>query len=130
MPHGASRPLTAPQAALYSRAQLSAHARALLLSVKAFKAGLEALVPLPWLRVFAPEELSVVLSGSGAVSIADWRAHTVYGGAYYDTHPIVEWFWEIVQVRSLIHSFFYFFFYSYSLVSPIPPSIPTGNGLR
>jgi ubiquitin-protein ligase E3 C len=51
-----------------------------------------------WLHLFAPEELQLLISGSGRVDVADWRQHTVYHGwQREDENTILRWFWEMVD---------------------------------
>lgn len=47
----------------------------------AFRAGLDSVVPLLWLRLFNHEELQVIIGGDTTeIDLNDLREHTVYGG--------------------------------------------------
>ena len=52
------------------------------LEVRAFVAGVQAVLPAPLLaaarRVFAPEELGVLLAGAPRLDLGDWVESTVY----------------------------------------------------
>uniref|UniRef100_A0A131YMP7 HECT-type E3 ubiquitin transferase n=1 Tax=Rhipicephalus appendiculatus TaxID=34631 RepID=A0A131YMP7_RHIAP len=64
----------------------------------AFRQGLEELLPGHWLRLFAPHELQVLVSGAQSpVDLDDLRAHTHYEGGYNPTHPVVQAFWRVVE---------------------------------
>ena len=47
--------------------------------------------------VFDAKDLELVIAGTAEIDVVDWRANTEYRSGYYDTHPIIEWFWEIIQ---------------------------------
>eukprot|EP00747_Dinoflagellata_sp_TGD_P060881 gnl/TRDRNA2_/TRDRNA2_152260_c1_seq1.p1 gnl/TRDRNA2_/TRDRNA2_152260_c1~~gnl/TRDRNA2_/TRDRNA2_152260_c1_seq1.p1 ORF type:complete len:524 (-),score=111.89 gnl/TRDRNA2_/TRDRNA2_152260_c1_seq1:179-1546(-) len=64
----------------------------------AFLRGLQCVIPMSWLRIFDPYELSILVSGSSAgFDVADLRAHTVYSGGYNEESPVVQWFWALLQ---------------------------------
>ena len=69
----------------------------------AFLRGLGTIVSPSWLSMFNQTELQTLLSGSRSeISIADLRAHTMYGGVYAIgddglEHPTVALFWDVLQ---------------------------------
>ncbi len=68
--------------------------------LEALARGFEAAVPLAALRAAAlePEELGLLLNGSAALDVADWRAHTVYlPPGTEEQHPVVAAFWAAVE---------------------------------
>ncbi|KAL3086117.1 hypothetical protein niasHS_009687 [Heterodera schachtii] len=58
--------------------------------------GLYEVVDKEYLRIFEPQQLELVLSGSVEIDISDWRANSEYRGGYHATHVIIQWFWECV----------------------------------
>ena len=51
-----------------------------------------------WLRVFAPAELRLLISGAGgALDVADLAQSAVYSGGYTADHPTVVALWEAVE---------------------------------
>jgi hypothetical protein len=63
-------------------------------------------VPPDVLQVFDYAELEFLLCGTQDVDVGDWRRHTEYGGAFgrgaYGAsggklHPVVGWFWAVVE---------------------------------
>lgn len=72
--------------------------RAIEAQSSAFLQGLSSIIPLNWLKIFSPEELVVLISGSAdEIDIDDMKANTVYSGGYTHDSPIVLWFWEIMS---------------------------------
>ena len=68
----------------------------IMAQVVAFRAGFNDVAPAEFLDVFDARELELMLSGLGAVDVADWRAHTDY--RHCDAHhPVVVWFWRYVE---------------------------------
>jgi len=64
---------------------------------QAFMRGLSDLMDQEWLRMFSPEELQMIISGSvQPVDIQDLRRHCVYGG-YTPDHESVQLFWRVVE---------------------------------
>lgn len=64
----------------------------------AFRQGLEELLPSHWLRLFAPHELQVLVSGAESpIDLIDLREHTHYEGGYNPMHPVVKAFWHVVE---------------------------------
>jgi len=65
---------------------------------QAFMRGLSDIVQPDWIRMFSPEELQMIISGSvKPIDVQDLRAHCVYGGGYTDEHPSVEAFWRVLH---------------------------------
>ncbi|XP_077549553.1 ubiquitin-protein ligase E3C [Haemaphysalis longicornis] len=63
----------------------------------AFRKGMEELLPGHWLRLFAPHELQVLVSGAQSpVDVDDLREHTHYEGGYSPEHPVILAFWKVL----------------------------------
>lgn len=63
-----------------------------------FRNGMADIINLELLRLFNFNELQNLISGSDeTIDVDDWRAHTVYSGAYYADHPVIVTFWSIVS---------------------------------
>ncbi|KAH6941939.1 hypothetical protein HPB50_024455 [Hyalomma asiaticum] len=98
-PNGATIPVTAANRIEYMHLLadhlLNAQLRQQCL---AFRQGLEELLPGHWLRLFAPHELQVLVSGAQSpVDLEDLREHTHYEGGYSATHPVVQAFWRVLE---------------------------------
>ena len=103
-PGGSSIPVTNENRLVYisyvarHRLQIQPH-----LQTSAFLRGLGTIVSPSWLSMFNQTELQTLLSGSRSeISIADLRAHTMYGGVYAIgddglEHPTVRMFWDVLQ---------------------------------
>ena len=64
----------------------------------AFLRGFACVVPGSWVRLFSPKELQLVLGGSDApVDVDDWQRHAQYSGGYHEEHPVVGWFWRVLD---------------------------------
>ena len=69
----------------------------------AFLRGFYDVIPPALLMVFQPEELEQLMCGTRTIDVKDWRAHTVYLGAFKpssmlrQTPKVVQWFWEVVS---------------------------------
>lgn len=63
----------------------------------AFLRGLTLLVPDNLLAIFDENELELLACGSGEVSVADWRLHSVSCGGGRDWERLVSWFWAALQ---------------------------------
>jgi ubiquitin-protein ligase E3 C len=62
---------------------------------KAFLAGLCSVISASFLRLFGPNELQTLLSGTEReIQIEDWKQHTVYAGDYSPSHPTIEAYWK------------------------------------
>uniref|UniRef100_A0AAF5D8R1 HECT-type E3 ubiquitin transferase n=2 Tax=Strongyloides stercoralis TaxID=6248 RepID=A0AAF5D8R1_STRER len=64
--------------------------------IKALKRGLYDIIDSNYLRVFSPSQLSLLLSGSMDIDLEDWRENTEYKGGYFDSHVVINWFWNVV----------------------------------
>ena len=61
----------------------------------AFVAGFRSLVPPAWVRIFAPAELRLLVSGAGGrVDVENLRRCATYSGGYTEEHPTVRMLWE------------------------------------
>ena len=65
--------------------------------------GFYAIVPLDVLKgkskraQLDAEELEVVLCGDADIDVADWKAHTSYGGGLSATRGVGQMFWSVVE---------------------------------
>jgi ubiquitin-protein ligase E3 C len=71
--------------------------RQLSRQASAFQQGMASVLNLQWLRMFAAEELRLLLSGSQSFDVADLQRHTNYGSGYSQDHELIRWFWEIIN---------------------------------
>lgn len=59
-----------------------------------FRAGMMDVVPC--YRMFSWKELQTLISGSDKpIDIDDWRANTIYGPEFSDTHNTIQMFWQV-----------------------------------
>jgi HECT-domain (ubiquitin-transferase) len=58
--------------------------------------GLTMVVPPTCLSLFSASELSLLVSGSAAIDVVDWRQHTVYNNGYTNDDCVIGWFWTLV----------------------------------
>eukprot|EP00286_Rhodomonas_abbreviata_P029160 CAMPEP_0181295514 /NCGR_PEP_ID=MMETSP1101-20121128/4191_1 /TAXON_ID=46948 /ORGANISM="Rhodomonas abbreviata, Strain Caron Lab Isolate" /LENGTH=1052 /DNA_ID=CAMNT_0023400277 /DNA_START=89 /DNA_END=3247 /DNA_ORIENTATION=+ len=64
---------------------------------QAFMRGISDLMEPEWLRMFSPDELQMIISGSvQPIDLEDWRRNCVYGG-YTEDHDSVQLFWRVVE---------------------------------
>ena len=64
----------------------------------AFLRGFGSVVPLPWVNMFSPAELQLVLGGSDApLDVDDWRANAVFSGGYHTEHPVIRMLWQVLR---------------------------------
>eukprot|EP00731_Ephydatia_muelleri_P016647 Em0009g1071a len=61
-----------------------------------FLSGFWEVIPKEVLRVFNPDEFSLILSGVPTIDVEDWCAHTEYQGLA-STTALVHWFWRLVR---------------------------------
>eukprot|EP00038_Savillea_parva_P019290 m.27040 g.27040 ORF g.27040 m.27040 type:complete len:843 (-) comp4370_c1_seq1:1004-3532(-) len=62
----------------------------------ALRQGFSEVVPRRLISAFDANELEVLIGGTAAISVQDWRKNTVYSGGYTTYSPTVQWFWEAV----------------------------------
>lgn len=98
VPNGRNTPVTKENRTQYlhtlanfkTNLQISQHALA-------FLSGLQAVIPLSWLRMFDPHELNILISGSYmGFDVQDLMRHTVYSGGYEHDSPSVVWLWQLL----------------------------------
>ncbi|KAI9486305.1 MAG: hypothetical protein EXX96DRAFT_475270 [Benjaminiella poitrasii] len=64
---------------------------------KAFIHGFRTVISENWIRLFSPPELQRVLSGEDTdFDVNDLRRHAQYENGYFDHHPIIRLFWQIL----------------------------------
>ena len=62
-------------------------------------AGFGELVPVRWIRMFSPAELSMLIGGKDpgvGFDVDDLRRHARYSGGYHPDQPYVQAFWRVV----------------------------------
>ena len=47
--------------------------------------------------VFDARELELVIAGTVEIDVSDWRRNTEYRSGYHDGHPVIEWFWSVLE---------------------------------
>lgn len=63
----------------------------------AFLEGFYKVIPLEILQVFEINELEMIIYGTPLINLEDWKTNSIYKGAYYSNHQIIQWFWEIIS---------------------------------
>ncbi|KAI9273671.1 hypothetical protein BY458DRAFT_434885 [Sporodiniella umbellata] len=67
----------------------------------AFISGFKSVISEHWIKLFSPFELQRVLSGEDKeFDGADLRQHTVYQNGYFDQHPVIRSFWQLIEELS------------------------------
>ncbi|KAJ3236612.1 Ubiquitin-protein ligase E3B [Chytriomyces hyalinus] len=65
---------------------------------KAFVGGFRTIMQSKFIRFFSPNELQVLMSGENVeINVADLRQHTRYEGGYFDQHPTIRLFWQVIE---------------------------------
>ncbi|KAI4339776.1 hypothetical protein MLD38_024681 [Melastoma candidum] len=67
--------------------------------INAFLEGFGELIPRDLISIFNDKELELLISGLPDIDLDDLRANTEYSG-YSAASPVIQWFWEVVQVFS------------------------------
>ena len=102
VPGGGDVPVTAANRGRY--VHLMAHHllhRQIKRQSAAFVRGFRSLIAPESLRVFAPAELRLLISGAGGgLDVADLAACTVYSGGYSPEHPTIRMLWRILETFS------------------------------
>ena len=95
---GAAIPVTADNRIEYVHLVADYHLnKKLAPQAKAFVAGLHAVVPPGWLRLFSAPELQRLVNGDDApVDVGDLRKHTRYAAGYTAMSPTVRDLWAVV----------------------------------
>lgn len=57
-------------------------------------------IPLEIVHVFDPNEFEMLLYGVPMINVEDWKKNSIYKGAYYQNHQIIQWFWEVISTFS------------------------------
>ncbi|KAG5443772.1 putative E3 ubiquitin-protein ligase herc4, variant 2, partial [Clonorchis sinensis] len=66
---------------------------------RAFERGFHQVCAGHALKFFRPMELQSLVVGSEVVNWNELRQNTSYQGVYWDHHPVIEWFWEVLLVE-------------------------------
>ncbi|KAI8620764.1 hypothetical protein BC830DRAFT_1097505 [Chytriomyces sp. MP71] len=65
---------------------------------KALVGGFRSIMPLKYIHFFSPRELQVLMSGENVdFDVDDLRRHTRYEGGYFDQHPTIRLFWQVLD---------------------------------
>ncbi|ORX89040.1 HECT-domain-containing protein [Basidiobolus meristosporus CBS 931.73] len=65
---------------------------------RAFFRGLTDLIEPNWLKMFNQQELQVLLGGAQVpIDLVDLKSNIVYEGKYFESHPVIRNFWEVVH---------------------------------
>lgn len=77
--------------------------------LKAFIRGFRTIVPLKWISFLTPQELEVLISGSGDINIEVLKKNTIYKG-HSKNSEVVTWLWEFLSElkENDLLNFFYF----------------------
>ncbi|KAL5963585.1 putative E3 ubiquitin-protein ligase HERC4 [Taenia solium] len=63
---------------------------------EAFKSGFFNVCSGYVIKMFQPSELHSMVVGSEDIDWQDLRKNTSYQGEYWDQHPVIKWFWEVL----------------------------------
>eukprot|EP00698_Gefionella_okellyi_P001089 TRINITY_DN1096_c0_g2_i1.p1 TRINITY_DN1096_c0_g2~~TRINITY_DN1096_c0_g2_i1.p1 ORF type:complete len:698 (+),score=143.86 TRINITY_DN1096_c0_g2_i1:1026-3119(+) len=67
----------------------------------AFLRGFECTVSQDWIKMFSPNDLQILISGTPTpIDIRDLYENTHYGRPYSQSHPTVQMFWAVVAEMS------------------------------
>lgn len=65
---------------------------------RAFRRGLNKMVPVRWIRMFSQSELQHLIGGaSESFDIQDMKKFCKYGSGYHQSQPYIQGFWEVVE---------------------------------
>ena len=66
--------------------------------MQSFRSGILSLIKPEWLRMFAAEEMRLLISGSQSTfNRQQLQQFTQYSSGYSKDHELIRWFWEIVH---------------------------------
>lgn len=68
--------------------------------MRAFTEGFHDVIPLNIISAFDEDELELLIGGTPYIDIHDWRTNTLYSGDFHERHPVVLWFWELLEKLS------------------------------
>jgi len=77
--------------------------------LSAFLEGFYKVIPLENMQILNPNEVEMLLYGVPIINLQDWKSNTIYKGAYYENHQIIQWFWEVLngfnqqQLAKILH---------------------------
>jgi len=104
VPNGAATPVTQKNVNDYLKLRLKERVLDVCQrGLDAFLDGLYSVVPFEAFLLLSARELELTLCGIPTVPVDDWRASTVYAGAFADLgddHPVVDFFWDVVAAFS------------------------------
>lgn len=59
--------------------------------------GFYQIVPKELMQLLVYDELELMVCGLPWVDTTDWKEFTAYRGCYSADHPVIAWFWEVVE---------------------------------
>ena len=65
--------------------------------VQAMRTGISMVVPIHYISLFTGEELKKMVSGEDDIDLALLRSVTRYEDGASATHPVIVWFWEVME---------------------------------
>ncbi|KAA0194253.1 HECT and RLD domain containing E3 ubiquitin protein ligase 4 [Fasciolopsis buskii] len=66
---------------------------------KAFEGGFMQVCSGEVIHFFRPMELQSLVVGLEVINWTELRENTSYQGVYWDRHPVIEWFWEVLLIE-------------------------------
>ncbi|CAL8073193.1 unnamed protein product [Calicophoron daubneyi] len=98
--NGANVPVTQENKALYVEKYVDyVFNKSCEASYRAFERGFHQVCSGRTLSFFRPAELQALVVGSEVVNWNELRQNTDYQGVYWDKHPVIEWFWEVLLIE-------------------------------
>ncbi|XP_065890153.1 E3 ubiquitin-protein ligase HACE1-like [Dysidea avara] len=65
--------------------------------LEAFQNGFWEMIPVEYLRIFTPDQFSLLLSGIPTIDVDDWKDNTEYSPPSIQSSDVVVWFWSLVR---------------------------------
>jgi hypothetical protein len=65
-------------------------------AVNAIKEGLFTVIPFEIFKGINYKDLKFLICGNPFVNIKDWMTNTEYAGDFCSSHPVINWFWEVI----------------------------------
>ena len=66
-------------------------------ALKQFKKGFTSVIPYDVISVLSEPELELFLCGCPFIDIGDWQEFTQYKGRFSKNHPVIQWFWQVLE---------------------------------
>ena len=65
--------------------------------MKAFCDGFNWLIPHEEICYFSQNELDLIIRGNSKIDVEDMKANTIYEGPYYEDHPVIIMFFNVIS---------------------------------